>query len=126
MMYPESHRDLLDAPACSALSALTASGDPDHCRLYLLDDDGTLLVSANSARAKVRNIQEHPTVNVHHRPGQPVPHARDPRHATVTSDPDYAVRERIGAKYSADMSTFDPPGSTRWTIRITPDKVVAA
>lgn len=128
MMYPESHRDLLDAPGVLALSALTASGAIQTTAVwYLLDDDGTLLVSANSARAKVRNIQEHPTVNAFIiDPANPFRTLEIRGTATVTSDPDYAVRERIGAKYSADMSTFDPPGSTRWTIRITPDKVVAA
>lgn len=128
MTYPESHRDLLDAPGVLALSALTASGAIQTTAVwYLLDDDGTLLVSANSARAKVRNIQQNPTVNAFIiDPANPFRTLEIRGTAAFTPDPDFTVRERIGAKYSADMSAFDPPGSTRWTIRITPDKVVAA
>lgn len=127
MTYPESHRDLLDAPGVLALSTLTPSGAIQTTAVwYLLDDDGTIVVSANSQRAKVQHVQQNPTVNAFViDPANPFRTLEIRGTAAVIADEDYSMRERVGAKYSADMSAFDEPGTTRWTIRITPDKVVA-
>lgn len=127
MTYPESHRDLLDAPGVVAFSTLTPAGAIQTTAVwYLLDDDGSLVVSANSRRAKVDHVRQNPTVNAFFiDPANPFRTLEIRGTATVTADEDFSMRARIGAKYSADMSKFDEPGDTRWTIRITPSKIVA-
>ena len=121
-----SHRDLLDAPGVLALSTLTPAGAIQTTAVwYLLDDDGTIVVSANGERAKVGYLQQSPTVNAFIiDPANPFRTLEIRGTATVTADEDFSMRARVGAKYGTDMSTFDAPGATRWTIRISPDKVV--
>src|SRR5262249_40352840 len=53
--YPESHRDLLDAPV-AMLATQSANGYPQVTALWFLYEDGEIKLSLNTARQKVKNL----------------------------------------------------------------------
>ena len=57
---PDSHRDLLQA----GVATLATNGPDGHPQLsevwFLAEDDGTIRISLNSSRQKVRNLQRDP------------------------------------------------------------------
>ena len=72
---------------------------------FLFDDDGTLKLSLNSTRQKVKNLQAHPectffildTAN-------PYRTLEVRARAEITPDPDYAFAKKLGA----EAGTFGP------------------
>ena len=45
--------------------------------------------------------------------------------AEIADDSDYAFADQLGAKYDADLRTFDAPGSGRVTVTIRPTRINA-
>jgi hypothetical protein len=43
--------------------------------------------------------------------------------AEIEPNADYAVADRFGAKYGADVHSFDAPGTSRVAVTLTPEKV---
>ena len=120
-VFPESHRDLLDAPV-AALATLRRDGFPQITEVWFLHDGGELRLSLNSTRRKTRNLQERPQCSI-----QLLDLANPDRYlevrglARVEPDPDYAFADRLAAKYGGiDLRTIDRPGQTRLVVTIEP------
>ena len=123
--FPESHQDLLKADV-AMLATIGQDGYPQVTALwFLFDDDGTIKLSLNTTRQKVKNLQAHPectffildTAN-------PYRTLEVRAHADITPDADYAFAKKLGAKYGgADLSTNDRPGETRVVVSLQPIKV---
>ena len=123
--FPESHQDLLKADV-AVLATIGHDGYPQVTALwFLFDDDGTLKLSLNSARQKVKNLQAHPectffildTAN-------PYRTLEVRARAQITPDVDYTFAKKLGAKYDdVDFSANDRPGETRVVVSLQPIKV---
>jgi PPOX class probable F420-dependent enzyme len=124
---PASHLDLLQAAGTAILSTVTPSGAVQSTAVwYLLDDDGELKVSLSTARKKFRNLQANSNATLF------ILDASNPFHflevratATLTADPDYAFRNKVGAHYGADIASFDAPDAVRFVVTLHPQRVNA-
>jgi PPOX class probable F420-dependent enzyme len=123
--FPESHQDLLNAPV-GMLATIGHDGYPQVTALwFLFDDGGTIRLSLNTTRQKVKNLQAHPectffildTAN-------PYRTLEVRARAEINPDGDYAFAKKLGAKYGgADLSSNDRPGETRAVVSLQPVKV---
>ena len=123
--FPISHQDLLKADV-AVLATIGHDGYPQVTALwFLFDDDGTLKLSLNSTRQKVKNLQAHPectffvldTAN-------PYRTLEVRARAQITPDVDYTFARKLGAKYGgADVGANDRPGETRVVVSLQPIKV---
>lgn len=127
MSYPDSALDLLNSPRTGLLSTHTTDGRIQTTAIwYLLDDDGQLKISINGTRKKVRNLQADPTATFFLLdPTNPFHYIEVRGTAHLEVDEGYVVRDKIGAKYSTDMSAFDEPGVVRHTATLVPERVTA-
>ena len=122
--FPASHQDLLKADV-AMLATIGQDGYPQVTALWFLFDDGTIKLSLNTTRQKVKNLQAHPectffildTAN-------PYRTLEVRARAEITPDADYAFAKKLGAKYGgADLSTNDRPGETRVVVSLQPIKI---
>jgi PPOX class probable F420-dependent enzyme len=123
--FPKSHEDLLQA-SVGMLATIGHDGYPQVTALwFLFDDDGTIRLSLNTTRQKVKNLQAHSectffildTAN-------PYRTLEVRARAEITPDVDYTFAKKLGAKYGgADLSTNDRPGETRVVVSLQPIKV---
>ena len=124
-VFPESHRDLLNADV-AILATLGHDGYPQVTALwFLFDDDGTLKLSLNTSRQKVKNLQAHPECTLFILdPANPYRTLEVRARAEITPDSDYTLAKKLGAKYGgADLSANDRPGETRVVVSLQPVKV---
>jgi PPOX class probable F420-dependent enzyme len=122
---PESHRDLLQAPFAT-LATIAPDGRPQLSEVWFLADGDTLKVSLNAERRKVANLRRNPAVTLFVLDlADPMRYLEVRGDAELQDDPDYEFANRVGAKYGADLRTFDPPGSTRVVLTIRPTRVNA-
>ncbi|HEU5100237.1 MAG TPA: PPOX class F420-dependent oxidoreductase [Roseiflexaceae bacterium] len=123
--FPESHQDLLQADV-AILATNGQDGFPQVTALwFLFDQDGTLRLSLNTTRQKVKNIQAHPqcTLFIIDK-ANPYRTLEVRARAEIAPDPDYAFAKKLGAKYGgADLSANDRPGETRVVVSLQPIKV---
>jgi len=122
---PPSHQDLLQAEV-AILATLGPDGYPQVTAVwFLLDDDGTISLSLNTSRQKVKNLQDNPectffildTAN-------PYRTLEIRARAVITPDADYAFAQKLGAKYGGvDLRDNDRPGETRVVVSLQPVKV---
>ncbi len=119
--FPESHRDLLDAPVAS-LATIGPSGLPQVTAVwFLLDGDGKLKLSLNTARQKIKNLRQRPQCCLFILDtGNPYRYLEVRAHAELAPDVDYAFADKVGAKYGADLRTMDQPGDTRVVVTLEP------
>jgi PPOX class probable F420-dependent enzyme len=123
---PESHLDLLTAPGVGILSTVTPGGDVQSTAIWYLYDDGELKFSFSDARKKLRNLQENPTATFFLLdPANPFRFLEVRGKVTVEADPDFAFRSKVGAHYSADVSSFDQPGALRFVVTLHPTRINA-
>src|SRR5512141_3179954 len=97
---PETHQDLLKANV-AVLATNGPDGYPQITALWFLyDDDGTLKLSLNTTRQKVKNLQANPectffvldTAN-------PYRTLEIRARATIAPDQDFAFARKLGTKY---------------------------
>jgi PPOX class probable F420-dependent enzyme len=122
--FPESHQGLL-ASDVAVLATIGRDGYPQVSALwFLLDDDGAVKLSLNTARQKVKNLREHPecTLFILDR-ANPYRTLEIRARAELTPDDDYAFAEKLGRKYGADLRTRDRPGESRVVVTLRPVKV---
>jgi hypothetical protein len=123
--FPESHKDLLDAPV-AALTTIGSKGYPQSTLIWFLHDGGELRTSLSANRLKTKNLMEDPKVSLLIPDyGNPMRYLEVRGNAVMTPDEDFAFANKLGAKYGADISTFDPPGTTRMQMTIEPTNVYA-
>ncbi len=123
--FPESHQDLLNVDV-AMLATIGHDGYPQVTALwFLFDDDGTLKLSLNTTRQKVKNLQAHPECTLFILdPTNPYRTLEVRARAEITTDAEYTFAKKLGAKYGgADLSANDRPGETRVVVSLQPVKV---
>jgi PPOX class probable F420-dependent enzyme len=123
--FPESHKDLLNA-GVAVLATQGHDGYPQVTALwFLLDDDGTIKLSLNTSRQKLKNLREHPECTLFiFDPATPYRTLEIRARAELTEDPNYTFAEKLGRKYGgAKFWTNDRPEERRITVALQPVKV---
>ncbi len=123
---PDSHRDLLENNQAVVLATNGADGFPQVSGVwFLVEDDGTVKMSLNTARQKTKNLMSNPDATLFFfDPANPYRTLEIRSRATVEPDPDYAFADRIGARYGgADLRQNDRPGDSRVVVSFPPVKV---
>ena len=121
--FPQSHSDLLDAQVAS-LATIGGDGFPQQTELWFLYDEGDLRLSLNTARLKTRNLMKRPQCSLMLLDlNNPYRYLVVRGNARIDPDDDYAFANKLGAKYSADVSAHDQPGDKRVVVTIEPTKI---
>jgi len=122
---PEAYHDLLEAPFAT-LATIDPDGRPQLSEVWFLAEDGKVKVSLNTLRKKVRNLRRNPACTLFILdPANPGRYLEIRGDARIVPDDDYVFASRVGAKYGADIRSFDPPGQTRVEVTIEPVRVNA-
>jgi PPOX class probable F420-dependent enzyme len=121
--FPESHRDLLDAPVAS-LATVGADGVPQSTLIWFLHDGGELKFSLSRARLKTKHLMKRPHASLLILdPESQFRYLEVHGHVTIEPDDDYAFAARLGVKYGADIRSFDQPGDSRVVVTLEPTRV---
>ncbi len=123
---PAEFHDLLDGPHTAVLAVTMTDGRPQASPVWFLRDGDDVLVSSRAGRLRERHLAAHPDVAITvYDPANPMRYVEVRGVATVEADPTAATRDAVCVKHGyEDGSAFDPPGTGRITIRITPSRVV--
>jgi len=124
-VIPASHRDLIDNNQVAILATAGPDGSPQvTASWFLVEEDGTVKMSLNTARQKVKNLLRRPQSTLFFiDPANPYRTLEIRARAEIEPDPDYVLADRVGAKYGgADVRTMDQPGETRVAITFVPVK----
>jgi PPOX class probable F420-dependent enzyme len=121
---PASHQDLLKADV-AVLATIGQDGYPQVTALWFLFDDGTIKLSLNTTRQKVKNLQAHSECTFFILdPANPYRTLEIRARATISPDLDYAFAKKLGAKYGGvDLRANDRPDETRVVVSLQPIKV---
>ena len=125
-VIPASHRDLLDTAPVGIVATVGPDGAPQvTASWFLAEEDGTVRMSLNTSRQKVKNLMRRPEGTLFFMdPGNPYRTLEIRTRAQIEPDPDYVFAERVGAKYGgADARSMDQPGYTRVVVTLLPVKV---
>ena len=123
---PETHRDLLDTAPVGIVATVGPDGMPQvTANWFLAEEDGTVRMSLNTSRQKVKNLMRRPESTLFFMdPVNPYRTLEIRGRAEIEPDPDYVFADRIGAKYGGDdLRTRDQPGETRVVVTFVPAKV---
>src|SRR5947208_14778213 len=102
--FPASHRDLLDDQVAT-LAAIDDDGFPQLTEVWFLYDEGELKVSVNTARWKLRNLEQRPQCSLLVLDLEnPYRYLEVRGRARLEPDDDRAFAAKVGAKYDADLS----------------------
>ncbi len=119
------HRDVLETNQAVALATVGTDGFPQVSAMwFLVEEDGAIAASLNTARQKVKNLLRRPEASLFFfDPANPYRTLEIRLRAEVATDPGYAF-DRIGAKYGGnDVRANDRPGEERVVVTFTPVKV---
>ena len=121
---PDSHADLLTS-AVAMLATIGPDGYPQvTATWFLLDDDGVIKFSLNTARQKVKNVRARPECTVFLLDlANPYRTLEIRARAAIHPDDDYTFADKVGRKYGADFRTMDQPGEQRVVVSLQPVKV---
>jgi PPOX class probable F420-dependent enzyme len=120
---PESHTDLLG----TAVTTLATHGHDGYPQVtatwFLLDDDGLIKFSLNTARQKVKNLRARPECTVFFLdPANPYRTLEIRGRAEIQPDDDYTFADKLGQKYGADLRSMDQPDDRRVVVVVHPVK----
>ncbi len=122
---PASHRDLLDA-ATAVLATIGPDGRPQLSAVWFLTEDDEIRLSLSTSRQKVRNLRANPAITLFILdPAAPTRYLEVRGDAQVEDDPHYALADRVGRKYNANLRDFDGEGATRVAVTLRPTRVNA-
>ncbi len=122
---PESHRDLLESDV-AVLATIGSDMRPQLSAVWFLADDDAIRLSLNTSRQKVRNLRANPAMNLFILDrSAPTRYLEIRGDADLLDDPGYALADRVGQKYGADLRTFDAADSHRVAVTIRPTRVNA-
>jgi PPOX class probable F420-dependent enzyme len=124
-LIPTSHSDLLEARVAT-LATIGADGYPQLSEVWFLSEDGTVRLSLNDSRQKVKNLVRHPKCTLFILDVANTFRYLELRgEALVEPDPEYLFADRVGAKYDADLRVHDQPGESRVAVTLRLHKVNA-
>ncbi len=122
---PDSHRDLLDAKY-AVLATIGPDSRPQVSAVWFLAEGDTVKISLNTTRQKVHNLRRNPACTVFILDlDNPLRYLEIRGDAHVIPDDEYEFADRVGAKYGADIRTFDPPDQTRVVVAVEPVRMNA-
>lgn len=123
---PDAFTDLLDAQVAT-IATVGVDGRPQLSAVWFLHDDGELKVSIRAARQKTKNLERNPAVNLFILDLQnPMRYLEVRGDAELEPDSDYALADRVGAKYGGvDLRQVDGDDQRRVAVTIRPSRVVA-
>jgi PPOX class probable F420-dependent enzyme len=122
---PASHRDLLDGQFAT-LATIGAAGRPQLTEVWFLAEDGWPVLSLNSSRQKVKNLQANPACTLFLLDlASPYRYLEIRGDADIAVDDDDAFADRVDAKYKANHRDHDGPGDRRLIVTIRPATVNA-
>ncbi|MCW3018821.1 MAG: pyridoxamine 5-phosphate oxidase [Solirubrobacterales bacterium] len=123
--FPASHIDLLDAKFAT-LATIGRAGIPQLTEVWFLYEDGELKISLNSSRRKTKNLRERPECSLFILDlSNPYRYIDVRGRARIEPDDDYALADRVGAKYGSDLREHDAPGESRVVVTIVPTSIFA-
>lgn len=123
--FPESHRDLLEAQFAT-LATIARDGGPQLTEIWFRYEDGELKLSLNTSRRKTRNLQERPECSLFILDlSNPYRYVDVRGRVRIEPDDDYALANRVGAKYGSNLREHDAPGETRVVVTIEPTSIFA-
>jgi PPOX class probable F420-dependent enzyme len=121
---PASHQDLLES-SVATLATIGPDGGPQLTEVWFLNDNGSVALSLNTTRQKVKNLQARPKCSLL------ILDLADPQRyvelrgeAEVSPD-DGSFVKRVAEKYKVDPRAYDQPGDERLVVRIVPGRVNA-
>jgi PPOX class probable F420-dependent enzyme len=123
---PESHRDLMETNPTVTVATVGPSGAPQvTAAWFLVDDEGRVRLSLNTARQKTKNMQRNPKVSIYFQdPANPYRTLELRGHVEIDPDPHYVLADQVGAKYGgADLREQDRPGESRVAVTVVPERV---
>ena len=123
---PETHRDLLETAPVGIVATVGPDGIPQvTANWFLAEEDGTVRMSLNTSRQKVKNLMRRPESTLFFMdPTNPYRTLEIRARADIEPDPDYVFADRIGAKYGGDdLRTRDQPSEARVVVTFLPVKV---
>jgi PPOX class probable F420-dependent enzyme len=124
-LIPASHSDLLEARVAT-LATIGADGYPQLSEVWFLSEDGTVRLSLNDSRQKVKNLVRYPKCTLFILDVANTFRYLELRgEALVEPDPEYLFADRVGAKYDADLRVHDQPGESRVAVTLRLHKVNA-
>ena len=124
-MFPESFRELLESSGVAVLSTVEPDSTPQSSAVwYLLGEDGKLRMSLNSTRRKLQNLRRNPGLSMLFLDPQNPSRALEVRgRAQLELDEDRSFRDKVGAKYGAELSEHDGPTDQRYIVTVEPTRV---
>jgi PPOX class probable F420-dependent enzyme len=121
--FPDSHRDLLDAPVAS-LATIGGDGVPQSTLIWFLHEDGELKLSLASSRLKTKYLRKRPQFSLLITdPESQFRYLEVRGEVRIEPDDEYAFASRVGEKYGADLRQYDDPGETRVMVTLVPSNV---
>lgn len=123
--FPESHADLLEEKFAT-LATIGRDGIPQLTEVWFVYEDGELRISLNSSRRKTKNLRERPECSLFILDlSNPYRYVDVRGRARIEADDDYALADRVGAKYDSDLREHDAPWESRVAVTILPAGVYA-
>jgi PPOX class probable F420-dependent enzyme len=119
---PAEYEDLL-ASKFATFATIDDAGFPQLTEVWFLAEDGEVKISLNKTRRKTSNLVARPECSLFILDlGNPFRYLELRGRARVADD-DGSFAARVGAKYDADLATWDRPGDTRVVVTIDPVKI---
>jgi PPOX class probable F420-dependent enzyme len=123
--FPDSHRDLLDAPVAT-LATIGGDGFPQLTEVWFLHEEGELKLSLNTSRLKTRNLRRRPQCSLFVLDLQnPYRYLEVRGRARIEPDDQFVFANKVGQKYNSDLSAHDGPGESRVVVTLDPVNVYA-
>lgn len=121
----EKFLGILEGPYTGVLTTLFADGSPQSTPVWFLLDGDDILFSTTAGRQKLRNITRDSRASFAvYNPTDDMNYVEVRGTITVSEDSTANTRDRIVQKHGyADGSSFDPPGTQRFTLRLSPTKI---
>jgi PPOX class probable F420-dependent enzyme len=121
---PDSHKDLLQSSVAS-LATVDRDGRPQLTEVWFLDEDGSIAMSLNSSRQKVKNLAVSPHCSLLILDLEVPERYLEIRGDVEVEPDDGSFVAKVGKKYNVDMSKWDQPGEQRVIARIIPTRIRA-
>jgi PPOX class probable F420-dependent enzyme len=123
--FPDSHAEFLDFPVAS-LTTIGNDGFPQSTLIWFLHDEGELRISLNKSRLKTKNLRKRPQASLLIIDlNDPMKYLEVRGTARLEEDPERTFAQKVGAKYGADLTAYDAPGTERVVVTIEPNNIYA-